>query len=131
MSRKTLSLSNELSLMIDALGGVHRLTRHWIENYGMDLDDVPQSIGSLLVILRERLRLLDRVARGTLDPRLAWCRENDAEGSPGDPSEEDVRLVTWSDRKLVRHHRMEWKRAKRRRERHPTSRVTRGTSPAR
>jgi hypothetical protein len=115
MSRKTLSLSNELSLMIDALGGVHRLTRHWIENYGMDLDDVPQSIGSLLVILRERLRLLDRVVRGTLDPRVAWCAENDAEGSPGDPNEEDVRLAAWSDGKLARHHRVALKRAKVRR----------------
>jgi hypothetical protein len=116
MPKKTLSLSNELTLMIDALGGVHCLTRHWIENYGMDEHDVPESIGALLVVLRERFRLLDRVVRGTLDPQVAWCPENDADRSPGDPNEEDVHLATWSDRKLVRHHRMEWQRATRRRE---------------
>lgn len=111
---KTVGLSNELHLMMSAVHGVHRLTRHWIENYGMDLDDVPDAIAALLVMLIERLRLLDRVARGTIDPRLAWCAENDAERSPGDPSEDDLRLAAWSDSKLLHHHRGEVKRAKRR-----------------
>jgi hypothetical protein len=68
----------------------------------------------MLVLLVERLRLVDRAVRGTIDPRLAWWPENDADLSPGDPSEEDVRLVAWSDRKLARHHRAEWKRTRRR-----------------
>ena len=120
MPKKTVSLSNELTLMMDAVGGVHRLTRHWIENYGLDVDEVPEAISAMLAILVERLRLLDRVARGTLDPRLAWCPENDTIRSPGDPGEEDVRLESWSDDKLARHHHAEWKnhaewkRAKRR-----------------
>lgn len=115
---KTVSLSNELHLMMSAIEGVHRLTRHWIDNFGMDLDDVPESISALLVVLVGRLRLLDRVARRTIDPRFAWSPENDATVSPGDPpgdpEEDDVRLVAWSDRELLRHHRAEWKRAKRR-----------------
>lgn len=111
---KTVSLSDELHLMMSAIRGAHCLTRHWIENYGMDLDEIPDAVAALLVIFIERLRLLDRVARGTIDPRLAWCAENDAERSPGDPGEDDVHLAAWSDRKLHRHHRGEVKRAKRR-----------------
>jgi hypothetical protein len=112
MPKRTLSLSNELHLAMGAIRGVHRLTRYWIENYGMDDPDLPEGVASMLALVIERLRLLDRVARGTLDPRLAWCPENDAEIAPGDPSEEDVRLEAWSDGKLPRHHRAEWKRAR-------------------
>jgi hypothetical protein len=111
---KQLSVSNELRLVMGSIRAAHALTRHWIENYGMDLEDVPEAIASLLVILVERLRLLDRVGRGTLDPRLAWCAENDADRSHRDPNEDDVRLEAWSDLDLVRHHRAEWKRVKRR-----------------
>lgn len=112
MPKKTLSLSNELHLMIGAMRGVHRLTRCWIENFhGMDDPEVPEAVASMLVLVIERLRLIDRVVRGVVDPRLALCPDNDVDLSPGDPSEDDVRLETWSDSKLARHHRRQWKRA--------------------
>jgi hypothetical protein len=78
----------------------------------MDDPDLPEAVASMLVLVTERLRLIDRVVRGATDPRMAWCPENDADGSPGDPSEDDVRLEAWSDRKLARHHRRQWKRAR-------------------
>jgi hypothetical protein len=111
---KVVSVSNELRLIMDAIDGVHHLTRQWIESRGVGTNDVPDTISALLVLLVERLRFLDRVARGVVDPRLAWCLENDTEHAPGDPSEDDLRLTAWSDAKLARHHRAEWKRAKRR-----------------
>jgi len=112
MIKRTVSVSNELHLTMDAILGVRRLTRMWIDNCGLDIDDVPEAISALLVILVERLRLLDRVARGTVDPRLVWCPENDADRSPGDAADKNLRLVAWSDRKLARHHRVEWQRAR-------------------
>jgi hypothetical protein len=112
MPKKTLSLSNELHLIIDAMGGVQRQVRHVIDDYAADDPDALAGIDAMLVVLRERLRLLDRAVRGTLDPRLVWSPENDATHAPGDPEEDDVRLEVWSDRKLARHHRAERKRAK-------------------
>jgi hypothetical protein len=111
--RKTVSLSNELHLVMDSIRGVRSLTRQWIDSFGMD-QEVPEQISSLLVILIERLRLMDCVVRGTVDPHLAWSPQNDGKMCPGDPNEEDVVLRTWSERRLARHHRAEWRRLNRR-----------------
>ena len=95
---------------MDSIRGVRSLTKQWIDSFGMD-QDVPHQVSALLVLLIERIRLVDRVVRGT-DPRLAWSPQNDGELTPGDPSEEDVVLSAWSERRLARHHRKEWKRLK-------------------
>ena len=110
-SRKSVSLSNELHVIMDSIRGVRSLTKQWIDSFGMDAD-IPQQVSALLVVLMDRLRLVDRAVRGTVDPHLVWSPENDAHDIPGDPKEEDVVLVAWSERKLARHHRAEWKRAK-------------------
>ena len=89
-----------------------------------------------LLLLRDRLRQVERVVMGIENPSVLLCRANEAdpceEGpgvlrawsgeevverrladlSPGDPNENDVRLEAWSDVKLARHHRVEWKRAR-------------------
>ena len=111
---KTLSLSNELHLVMNAARGVQRLAQYSHENFEMDGPETPRAIAAALVLLVERLRLLDRVVRGVVDPRLVGSSENDATHAPGDPEEDDVRLEVWTDRKLARHHRHEWKRAKKR-----------------
>jgi hypothetical protein len=111
---KTVSLSNELHLTMDVLRGALRLTQVWIDNHGIGVDDLPHGISAMLVVLVARLQLLDRAVRGVIDPRLAWCPENDARDVPGDPHEDDVRLFAWSDRALLHHLRSEWKRARRR-----------------
>ncbi len=109
--KKGVSLSNELHVLMDSIRGVRSLTKQWIDSFGMDAD-IPQQVSSLLVVLIERIRLMDRVTRGTVDPHLLWSPENDADSCPGDSNEEDVVLVAWSERKLARHHRAEWKRAR-------------------
>ena len=108
---KGVNLSNELHLLMDSICGVHSLTRRWIDSFGMDAE-IPQQVSSLLVVLIERIRLMDRVTRGTVDPHLVWSPENDADSCPGDRKEEDLVLVAWSERRLARHHRAEWKRAR-------------------
>ena len=109
MAKKSVSLSNELHLLMDSLRGVRSLTKQWTDSFGMDAD-IPHHVSALLVILIERIRLMDRVIRGTVDPHLAWNSENDGSLSPGDPNEEDVLLIAWSERQLARHHRAELKR---------------------
>ena len=110
-TRKRVSLSNELHLLMDGIQGVHSLTRQWINSFGHD-PLVPDQISALLTVLIERIRLMDRVIRGTVDPHLIWSRGNDAEDCPGDPNEQDFILTAWSERKLARHHRAAWRRAK-------------------
>jgi hypothetical protein len=111
MRRKSVSLSNELHLMKDSIRGVRSLTKQWIDSFGMDAD-IPHQVSALLVVLIERIRLVDRVVRGTVDPHLVWSPETDADDCPGDPNEEDVVLSAWSERRLARHHRSEWRRLK-------------------
>jgi hypothetical protein len=111
MAKRVISLSNELQLLMEGIRGVHSLTCKFIDSYGMETA-LPENISALLVVLIERLRLVDRVVRGTVDPRLAWSPENDSRLSPSDPREEDVLLQAWSERRLARHHRREWKRAR-------------------
>jgi hypothetical protein len=111
---KSVSLSNELHLLMDSLRGVHSLTKQWIASFGHD-PLVPDQISALLTVLVERVRLIDRVVRGTVDPHLLWSRENDAALCPGDPAEEDVVVSTWSEPKPARRHRAASSRTKNRR----------------
>ena len=110
--RKRVSLSSELHLTMDAINGVRSLTKQWIDSFGMD-SRLPDQIRALLAIVTERIRLMDRAVRGAVDPHLVWCEENDAKYA-GDPNEDDHVLVAWGERRLARHHRAEWHRAKRR-----------------
>lgn len=111
--RKRVSLSNELHVVIDSLGGLRSLTRQWIDAFGTE-PHLPDQVLALLSVVIERLRLLDRAVRGTIDPRLVWSQENDVDLIPGDPQEEDVVLASWSDRRLLRHHRKATRALKRR-----------------
>lgn len=105
MSRRAISLSNELHLLMDSIHGVRSLTKQWIDSFGLD-HDLPRSIFSLLVVLTERLRLVDRAVQGYVDPRLAWCPQNDAISA-----ERDILLRSWSDKVLAEHHENERQRA--------------------
>jgi hypothetical protein len=70
VAKRTIILSNELQVLMDGVRGVHALTRWFIDSYGMKTE-LPEIISALLVVLVERLRLVARVVRGTVDPRLA------------------------------------------------------------
>ena len=110
MPKRVISLSSELQLLLEGVRGVYLLNRRFIESFGMETE-LPESVSALLAILIERLRLVDRVVRGTVDPHVAWCTENDA-ARHGEPNEKDLVLPEWSERRLARHHRAAWKRAR-------------------
>lgn len=114
MAKRAVSLSHELHLLFKALQGARALVEQWIASPpdgSLGAGELPPAVSTILVLLTERLRLLDRVARGTIDPRLLLCPENEALGR-SEREEEDVTLPVWSERQLARHHRAEWKRAK-------------------
>lgn len=74
--RKAVSLSNELHVLIRAVDGARVLADRSTDST-LDDTSVPSSIEASLVLVVERLRLLDRVVRDAVDPRLLWCDEND------------------------------------------------------
>lgn len=113
MQRKRISFSNELHVLMDSIGGLHSLTRQWIDSFGQE-PHIPDQVYALLTLLLDRLRLLDRAVRGTVDPHLVWSRQNDADLIPGDRREEDTILTAWSNQRLARHHRRELRTVKRR-----------------
>lgn len=113
MVRRKISFSNELHIFMESIGGLQSLTRQWIDSFGQE-EHIPDQVYALLSLLLDRLRLLDRAVRGTIDPFLVWSRQNDADMIPGDRREEDIILTAWSNRRLARHHRREWRTVKRR-----------------
>lgn len=104
MQKRRISFSNELHVLMNSIGGLHSLTRQWIDSFGQE-PHIPYQVYALLTLVMDRLRLLDRAVRGTVDPHLAWSRQNDADLTPGDRREEDIILPAWSNQWLARHHR--------------------------
>jgi hypothetical protein len=118
MEPKTVSLSGELHMLMRAVDGARDIAERLNESRFHD-GNLPLSLAASLALVRERLRLLDRAVRGSVDPRLLWCPENDAVPllSDGTDDGNDVRLNTWSDDDVVRRRRREWKAALRQRRR--------------
>jgi hypothetical protein len=115
LKRKRTSLHYELNLLIHAIDAAAMLAERRHEG---KLDLVTGSaLASVLVLARERLKLLDRVVQDVTDPALLWCPEN-AAGPPlqreGLDEESDRIFVAWSERKIARRNRLDWQRARRR-----------------
>lgn len=114
-SARKVSLSSELHLVARALDGVRLLSEQWKELHfnEEDLPRVAHALHAVSVIVRERLVLLDRGVRDTIDPRLLSCNENlaldDASADEG-----DVLLRAWSTRKTADKLRQDAERAARR-----------------
>lgn len=109
--RKRISLSHELDLVMKSIAGTKQLA--------ILLADSPPETGLLtwsvvavLTAVEERVRLLDRAVRGTVDPLLLWCAENNAMSATDSEDEADIFLVEWSDKRRARQHRRELKRAR-------------------
>ncbi len=98
--RSAISLSSELHLVSRAIDGTRLLAEKWKEHHFTE-EELPRlalAMHAMLVLVRERLVLLDRGVRDTLDPRHLACPENEAlEEPPGD--DEDVVLRAWSPKK--------------------------------
>lgn len=101
--RKSVSLSSELHLVARTIDATRILTEQWKELH-LNEDDLPRlarALHATLVLVRERLTLVDRAVRGTLDPRHLFCQENEAlDELPGD-DEGDVVLRPWSPKKTA------------------------------
>jgi hypothetical protein len=119
MVRK-ISVSNELHVLLQAIDGIRALAERGAEG---DVDNessgdraIARAAAALLVLVRERLRLLDRVVRDVVDPALLWCADNQALPAPEPLTDDDhdVALKTWSDKKTARRLRRGWKAAKKR-----------------
>lgn len=114
--RKAVSLSDELFHLIRTIDAVRQLAER-LGEASFEEGALLLSIASTLLIVKERLKLLDRAVRGSVDPFILWCYENDGtEPLEGDKDDggDDVRLWSWSDRRTVRRLRKQLKSAKRR-----------------
>lgn len=100
MSRRKISLSLEVNLLARSIDAMRILTEKWKELHFTE-DELPRlahAMHATLVLVRERLILLDRGIRDTLDPRHLSCPENEAlEEHAGDDG--DVVLRAWSPKK--------------------------------
>jgi hypothetical protein len=76
-SERRVSLSNELHSLLSAIDGVRNPA-----TASLELEVPPRraldQIEAILILVVERVRLLDRAARGQEDPRIVWCRANDS-----------------------------------------------------
>lgn len=110
--RRMVSLSCELHLIARTIDATRILSEKWRDSH-FDHEELPRLAHALhgtLVLVRERLALLDCAVRDTLDPRYLFCPENQAfEEAPGDDG--DVILKAWSARKTADRMREEADRA--------------------
>lgn len=115
MSRRKISLSLEVHLIARSIDAMRILTEKWKELHFTE-DELPRlahAMHATLVLVRERLVLLDRGIRDTLDPRHLACPENEAfEAQPGDDG--DVVLRAWSAKKEAEKLRRDAERAEHR-----------------
>jgi hypothetical protein len=107
MSRPALSLSSELNLILEALEGIQLLTKLQAEHHLLGKEHQRATVAGLVVI-RERLRRLDRVVRGVADPREILISEN--RGLAGD---DELQVATWGTKRTLAHHRREAERVQR------------------
>jgi hypothetical protein len=110
------SLSSELRQLFQGLIGARILVERLIDSPAEESiagDGAAHAVVAILALLVERLRLVERVVRGGVDPAFIACRQNEATPAmAGD--EPDVFLAVWDDVMLAKHHRTELRRTKRR-----------------
>jgi hypothetical protein len=113
MSRRKVSLSSELHLITRAIDGSRLITEKWRDGHFMP-DELPRlahALHATLVIVRERLLLLDRGVRDTIDPRYLFCTENEAFEAQLGEEDGDVVLQAWSAKQEAKKLRKEADRA--------------------
>lgn len=112
---RKISLSSELHLVSHVVDAIRLLSQQWKEDHFTEeeLPRLAHALHATVVVVRERLRLLDRIVRDTLDPNLLLADENRAdEQLYADDS--DVLLSAWSTKKTAERLRREVERAEHR-----------------
>jgi hypothetical protein len=95
-------MSNELHLVARTIDGTRILTEKWKDGHFIEseLPRLAHALHATLVLVRERLALVDCAIRDTLDPRYLFHPENQAfEATPGDDG--DVVLKAWGARRTA------------------------------
>lgn len=111
-SKRQISLSSEFHILARSIDGMRIMTEKWRDNHFSheELPRLADALHSTLILVRERLSLLDCVVRDTLDAKYAYHKENQAFAEePGDDG--DVVLRSWSARKAAEKLRGEAERA--------------------
>lgn len=112
MSKRCVSLSNELHIIIASTRAAKGIAEQLVEgSLDATSDERHRALVAQLALLIERLRLLDRVVRGTVDARLLRCPENEATTFESS-DEDDVHFEDWGKHARARHHVRERKRTK-------------------
>lgn len=97
MTKKAVRISSELHVILHALDAVGLLLQQWAELHfsGDEGRRVAPAAHAPIVLLRERVRLLERVVRDTVDPRLLLVSENRGHG-PLPDDDHGLVLPVWS-----------------------------------
>ena len=93
---KRLSLSSELRLIQTTLRGIKMLAEKLDESpqVGVEERALANSIGATLAIVTQRLGILEKVVRGSINPSAILCSENCA---VPDPEPGEIVLSEWDE----------------------------------
>jgi len=110
MPKPALSISDELHATLEVLRGVILLCQQIATQHltGREVMRGVRSAGATLVMLRDRIALLDQVVRRVVDPRALITDDNRAHL---DSANDDVHLVAWHGNQVIQHLRGELERA--------------------
>ena len=112
---KRVSLIGELDLVRAAVRAVIALVERLhdvpMRQHGLPVD-LAESMRASLVLVDTRLRDLERLARGVLDPEVAWISATNAHADPA-PGGEGI-VFEWTEKQRQCHHKGELRRLRRR-----------------
>lgn len=103
MVRRKVSLSIEVNLLLRTIDGMRVLTEKWRDGHfnRAELPRLAHALHATLVLVRERLTILDCAIRDTLDPCYVLHAENEALEPLADDDSGDVVLHAWSAKKTA------------------------------
>lgn len=103
MRKKQISLSLETHLLSRTIDGMRIMTEKWRDGH-FNQEELPRlalALHSTLVMVRERLAMVDRSIRDTLDPCYLFHPENEALEPLTSDDSGDVVLRSWSEKKAA------------------------------
>ncbi len=113
MSRRAISLTRELWLLMRTLQGQRHLADHAFDlpEGTTAVREILSALSATIAVTESRLMMLDRIIRDELDPALLWSFVN-AGQPPTEGDQPDVHLSEWSAQHALKKARQELRRAK-------------------
>lgn len=129
-SARQVSVAKELRTLGGAVDALKLAADRQTDQPFQDVVSFARAVGGALILLRDRLHLLERVVRRSANPSQVACRENEVHLAPGEMTS-DLIIPLWSAEELVTRWEYEWKVAKARldRERNESTALSRHESP--